>query len=195
MLDEEAFEALMAALAPDRQRAGSRYEEIRLALIRYLRFHGSPAPEEQADEAINIVARRIHEGEMFNPLNPEAHFFFVARNLLREQRKRRGRFFSLDDLPQERLPSYDAGEELRRKEEAEEEERALSCLRLCLNDLSADERKLIRRYYREEKSAKIKERKEIAQEAGKSINSLRVLAYRIRRKLKRCFDERMKKSG
>jgi RNA polymerase sigma factor (sigma-70 family) len=190
MLDEEAFEALLAALAPQRERAGLRYEEIRQALIRYLRFRGSLAPEEHADEAIDIMARRIHEGEAFNPLNPKAHFFFVARNLVRDQRKKRGRFLSIDDLSSDRLPSCDDQEARRRREEMEEEERALARMRLCLKALSTDERSLIRRYYSEEKSTKIKERKEMAQEAGRSLNSLRVLAHRIRQKLKRCFDER-----
>lgn len=195
LISKEAFEALLHRLDPDRERAALRYEEIRCALIRYLRFHGSPAPEEQADEAINIVAERIRAGKSFDTDKATAHFFFVARNLLREYRKKRDRWASsLDELPSGRQPVYDTEEERMKQAEMEESHRAGECLRRCLNDLPTDERRLIQRYYREEKSAKIKDRKQIASESGRSINSLRVKAYRIRKKLKRCFDRHMKKN-
>jgi len=61
-LTQEAFDKLLARLADDRERAGEKYQELRGNLIRFFEFHGSAFPEDNADVAINRVARKIDEG-------------------------------------------------------------------------------------------------------------------------------------
>ena len=194
-LTQEALDAMLDRLDPDQDTAGIKYEEIRRALIRYLRFGGSLIPEEHADEAINICADRIYHDKPFDAANPKAHFFAVARNILRDYRKNRGRRpLSLEELPRVKEPSHDPDEEKLRLSEREESDRRTECLNRCLSELRDDERELIRRYYLEEKALKTKRRREMAGETGRSINALRVKAHRVRKKLERCCGECMKGS-
>src|SRR5437868_5161996 len=81
-LTREAFEQLLAALDPDRERAGLRYENIRRKLIEFFEARGSNSPADNADETINRVARRLDEGERVQDLS--AYFYGVARLLLKE---------------------------------------------------------------------------------------------------------------
>ena len=62
-LDARAFELLLAALAPQREAAAVRYEELRVRLIRVLRWERTSDPEALADEAFTRLARRLAEGE------------------------------------------------------------------------------------------------------------------------------------
>ena len=59
ILTPEAFARLLAALDPDRERAGLRYENIRRKLIEFFEARGSNSPADNADETINRVARRL----------------------------------------------------------------------------------------------------------------------------------------
>ncbi len=56
----------------------------------------------------------------------------------------------------------------------------------CLKKLSDDSRELIVAYYREQRRAKIKLRKELAERLGIPLNALRIRAHRIRTKLEDC---------
>ena len=89
VLTREAFDKLLTCLDPDRERAGIRYEIVRLKLVKFFEWRGCESPEDQADETINRVARRIDEGEVIN--NLESYFLGVARLLLLESEKRRAK--------------------------------------------------------------------------------------------------------
>ena len=58
-ITQKDFEGLLDWLAPDREEAGKKYEEIRDGLIRFFRFKGCNDPEFLADETINRVASKI----------------------------------------------------------------------------------------------------------------------------------------
>lgn len=195
LMSQQAFNAMLEKLDPNRDRAGLKYEEIRRALIRYLRFHGSHIPEDHADEAINVLAERIFENKPFDAANPLPHFFAAARNILRDYRKNRGkRPLSLDELPASREPSRDPDEERLRQSEREQSEHQAYCLDRCLSDLPGEDRELIRRYYLELKAENAKRRNEIAGESGRSVTALRVKVHRVRKKLERCCDHCMRGS-
>ena len=53
VLTQELFDTLLDWLDPDRERAGHRYETIRLRLIKIFTSRGCPEAEELADETIN----------------------------------------------------------------------------------------------------------------------------------------------
>ena len=191
-LAQEALDAMLSRLDPDRERAGLGYEAIRRTLIGFLRFNGSVAPEDQADKAIDIVANRILNGEAFDASNPKRHFLAVARNLLRDEWKIRNRRpVSLEVLPPRQEPFNDPHSDSLEELSRVETERRNNCLSGCLKELVADDRELIRRYYLELTSVKKMGRREIAGETGRSMGALRVKVHRVRRKLERCCERCM----
>lgn len=62
----------------------------------------------------------------------------------------------------------------------------MACLAQCLEGRSAEDRRLIVRYHRGEKRARIENRKQMAAELGVQLNVLRVRASRIRFQLESC---------
>src|SRR4029079_2064984 len=62
VLTGEAFELLLAALHPERERAAAAYEQLRERTIGLLRWWGASRPEELTDETLDRVARKLAEG-------------------------------------------------------------------------------------------------------------------------------------
>ena len=60
-LTKEALDGLLECLSADRELAAEAYEEIRRKLITFFEFRGCLTPQDQADETIHRVARRIQE--------------------------------------------------------------------------------------------------------------------------------------
>jgi DNA-directed RNA polymerase specialized sigma24 family protein len=104
----------------------------------------------------------------------------VARNVFREQ-NRMPKMVSLEDVAELRDP--------RRAEGSSPADEAHCCLEHCLSELNPADRRLIREYYRYDKQAKIDRRKELADQAGIPMNTLRIKAYRIRRRLSACVQD------
>src|SRR5262249_14687139 len=78
------FAKLLRWLDPDWERAGAKYETIRVKLIKYFEWRGSWLPEDHADETINRVARKLEEGETVRTGEPYTYFQGVARLILLE---------------------------------------------------------------------------------------------------------------
>jgi DNA-directed RNA polymerase specialized sigma24 family protein len=174
-LTREAFDGLLAAMDPDRDRAGQIYQEIRDHLIRMFVWRGCSQPEEYADETINRIARKLAAGEQFSDL--PTYFFGVGRMLLKEfhkeqERERR----ALQELPHAINPADDSAElELR-----------TSCLEECLSKQPDSARETILAYYQGDKRDKIDNRKRLALRLNLSLNTLRMQALRLREKLESC---------
>jgi len=86
---KETFEKLLRWLDPDRDRAGEKYENVRLRLIRIFTCRGCGDVEDLADETINVVASKVdwlienYHGE------PALFFYGVAKNIYHEQYKKK----------------------------------------------------------------------------------------------------------
>ena len=52
-LTRDAFSRLLAALSPDVEVAGARYEELRRALLRFFEWRGAWDPEARTDETLD----------------------------------------------------------------------------------------------------------------------------------------------
>jgi DNA-directed RNA polymerase specialized sigma24 family protein len=187
VLTEGAFELLLAALDSDRERAGEKYEIVRRKLLEFFEARGSEAPDAHADETINRVAKRIAGGEEVQDL--DRYFYGVARLVWLEMHRGRARSaVPLDTVATP--PATPSGEEAR--EEASrrmERERRLDCFEACLSRLPAESRDFIIAYYKEERGAKIEQRKRQAEELGVTANALRLRAARLRQQLERCIVE------
>jgi DNA-directed RNA polymerase specialized sigma24 family protein len=181
-LTQDAFDKLLAALAPDRESAGEKYLELRGHLIRLFEWRGCPFPEDHADETVNRVARKIAEGEMIR--EPAHYAVGVARMLLLEIRKDQVKQRSaLGELSDAETATY----------EFEELDPRVACLERCLQSLSPENRELILHYYQGEKGAKIENRKKLTDRFEIPINTLRMRALRLREKLQSCVENCLQK--
>ena len=185
VLTQTAFDRLLAHLNSDREQAADRYEDLRHMLITFFEFRGCLDPEEQADETINRVARRISEGQQINA-SIETYAYAVARNIWREYLSHPHRVDSFDEsLPDKH--SYQHSRQLNlQAAERDELERRLKCLESCIKALPLSQRELISNYYQGERELKIKNRKDLAQGLGIPLNALRIRVSRLRDQIEGC---------
>jgi DNA-directed RNA polymerase specialized sigma24 family protein len=170
-LDQESFERLLAWLDPDRERAGRRYESIRLRLIRIFVSRGCAHSDELADEAINRVCDRLGDVVDTYTGDPALYFYGVATRVHLEYLRRNAR---VTPLPP--------------REEPEDREASHACLDRCLTRLPAETRELVLDYYREEGRTKIDLRRRLAERSGVGLNALRIRMHRLRSELQSCVQ-------
>ncbi|MGH9753063.1 MAG: RNA polymerase sigma factor [Blastocatellia bacterium] len=181
-LTQEAFDQFLSLLDLDRDRAGESYETLRRNLVQLFIWRGGRDPEAHADETINRVIRKIDEGEEIRDIIAYAHG--VARRLLLEIFKKQEREqIGIDDLPHL----------FAQPEEQDEGENGILCLRRCLNRLPEESRQLIVLYYQGEKSAKIENRKRLAESLRITLNALRYRAFDLRQRLQGCVERCMQR--
>jgi len=196
VLTQNAFDQLLTHLDSDREQAADRYEDLRQMLITFFEFRGSLCPDEQADETINRVARRMSEGQQINTSSIETYAYAVARNIWRECMAEPHRVgASLDELPLG-IQSHQSPRELKIKAaERDELERRLDCLERCVKALPLQQRELIANYYQGEREVKIKNRKELAEALGIPLNALRIRVSRLRDQIEECVNSCLEQSS
>jgi len=172
-LTQAAFDMLLARLDSDREEAGKKYEAMRRKLVKFFGFWGSQFPEDQADEAISRTARKICEGEDVQNLN--GYVLGIARLVYKEMVKEKiRRRDELKRRPQDGPVEAEPDEERRQK-----------CYEQCLRALPAEDRELIVSYYQGHRAP---DRERLAANLGTTLNSLRVNAFRIRKRLGKCLQ-------
>jgi DNA-directed RNA polymerase specialized sigma24 family protein len=174
-LNGAAFTSLLARLGPDAERAGTAYVDLRRALVHLFRWRGAATPEACADETLDRLAAKIHEGVSVEDVPRFARG--IARLVLLEHwRSRRPEALAEDHDPAAPASLHD-----------EDDEALHRCLDLCLNELDAEGRGLILGYYADEGRKRIEARKEMAAALGLSESALRNRAQRLRDRLERCL--------
>lgn len=184
-LTEQAFEALLALLGPDRERAAERYEAIRRKLTRIFVWRGFANPEELADATFDRVARKVDEGADLHAADPYSYFHGVALRIAQEQWRADARARAVPDALAD---TRAAGEWPRQTQPPQEDaatERRLACLEECLGALEPAGRELLRRYHGG--SAAIPDRRALAIELGISATALRLRAFRLRATVQDCI--------
>lgn len=176
-LSAEALARFLARLDPDSDRAGEKYESLRLTLIKFFDWRWAHFPEECADETINRVIRKIDEGETIRDIPTYCHG--VARLVLLEKLKGpESKRADFEKLPTAALVAP----------EPEEEDERQDCFERCLKELPVESRQLILQYYNDEKREKIDHRLAMAGRLGIPLNALRSRAQRIRNRLEECVN-------
>ncbi len=184
VLTQDAFDTLLDWLDSNRDRAGSKYEAIRLRLIKIFTCRGCSEAEELADETINRVIAKVMEVAKSYVGDPALYFYGISQKVYLEHlRKTQSRQAPLLEDPVAGSLSTPA------ISLADDIEPEYECLERCLEDLPADNRKLVLDYYQQEKQAKIDHRKHLAAELGIAVNALRIRAHRIRLALQRCVHD------
>jgi RNA polymerase sigma factor (sigma-70 family) len=177
--DAEGFERLLAALHPERDRAGEAYERIRRRLVKFFEWRGARFPEDLGDETLDRVMKRLREGERIRAADPLTYCYGVARNVLRESWDREGR------APEARDPAHLA-DPAPPHPEAAEAERRLACLERCLERVPPETRQLVIAYYQDRGVVKIERRRSLAARLGIRPNALRLRMHRLRGDLEAC---------
>lgn len=174
-LSPAAFTRLLAALDPDPDVAGARYEELRQALQRFFEWRGAWDPGESVDVTLDRVARRLEAGEDVQSVTAYARG--VGRLVLREDQKRARR----RGVPLEEghgRTSFEPG--VLRTDDAD------LCLERCLAELGPGSRELLVRYYEEGGTARIDSRRALADELGIPASAVRSRVQRLRDRLEEC---------
>jgi len=162
---------LLAILDADPGRAEAKYRELRSQLVRFLEWQKCLDPEDAAQEALARGFKRIAGGVDTSVSGARSYFFGIAKNLVREGWKpRREELLEAADWEQTPSPA-------RHLEQVE----ARMALIQYLRRLTRSDRKLLVRYYTEDRTA-------LCHELGVTAANLRVTVHRIRRKIENARD-------
>ncbi|HWN10926.1 MAG TPA: hypothetical protein VNO50_16940 [Pyrinomonadaceae bacterium] len=171
ILTQESFDALLDWLDPSREEAGRKYEEIRVRLIKIFTCRGCYESEELADETINRVSDKLHKIEATYQGARAPYFYGVANKVYLEYQRR----------PPTPIPPPPA-------DDCALIEQEHACLEKCIEKLTFENRRVVRQYYKGEKTEKIDQRKKLAKRLGIALNALRIRAHRLRTKLQDCVE-------
>jgi DNA-directed RNA polymerase specialized sigma24 family protein len=176
--NQENFEKLLAFLHPDRERAGEKYELLRLKLVEYFRSRACLYAEELADETLNRLAKKVAEGEEIR--DTLRYCYGLARWVWMEHSRRpEVNNMSFDDLP---VAPFVFQDSLVRKERE-------ACFQHCLRGLLAKERELVVEYWDHENRPHRDARREMAERLQITPMALRIRVSRIKDKLQACFSD------
>jgi DNA-directed RNA polymerase specialized sigma24 family protein len=182
------FEAVLAWLDPDRDRAAETRVLLHGRLTRYfLRSHCAD-PEELADQTFDRAGKLLLEGKSVPAQNHEGYLNRVAFYVLQEYRRKNRLGTQLaDDKPE---PPDDRAnpDEI---EEAWKKERLHFCLDECLERLQPESRVMLLEYYSEDKTLKIDTRDRMAKRLGVASGVLRNRIWKLRNNLRECIAERL----
>ena len=170
----EPFDALLEWLDTDRETAGQRYEVIRAGLIRMLISNGLSDAEHYADETIDRVIKRLPEIKETYVGDPVKYFHGVARNVIREARRRKE--VLIDIVPDRFL------QEPYKSDTSE-------CLSQCLGLLPSDKQEFILDYHLYKGHSKIEHHRQMAGELDITEGALRTRAHHLRVTLEKCVLE------
>ena len=179
-LTPESFGRFLLWLSSEEQQAVREYLTVRKRLVRFFVHKGCVDPDALFDETVDIVVGKIEEcADCSNPLG---YCYGVARNVWRKYMREHKVTIPIDIDPPS-LPPVDQGKE-----------QELKCLELCVGMLSAVDRDIVSRYHQDQGRHKIDMRQTLASELG-GQNALRIRVHRIRKGLRGCVVNCVKRSS
>ena len=184
-LTREGLGRLLTRLDPDAERAGEKYQNLHRKLVKLFEWRGASCAEDLADATIDRVIRKLDEVAIL-----EVSFYAVgvAQNVWRESQRAEMKKASLEEFPGGTL-LVNPNEDEKRKSEKLQLAARLDCLDECMRMLTTAEQSLVIGYYEKKKSENIRHRREMAEQLGISLGTLRVQAHRVRGKLAACVDK------
>ncbi len=179
VLTQTGFDQLLATLDADRERAGAKYESLRVRLIRFFEWRNCEMPDELTDTVFDRVIKKISEGEQIQ--NVAAYSATVAQFVFKEDCRKRSR----------RTQSIEDTEEIENLAETnriieETDDAPMNCLEKCLAELPVENRRLIVAYYDTDERTMMAARRLLADSLDVSLNVLRIRVCRLKSKLEDC---------
>jgi DNA-directed RNA polymerase specialized sigma24 family protein len=177
------FDFLLALLDADRDRAGVKYQSLRLRLMKFFEWRNCENPEDLADVVFDRILQKISEGEQIQ--NVTAFSASIAQFVFKEYLRGNKRQHQLiEEAPE--VQNIKA-------QEVEDEDELIAgrrqCFEKCLAEFSAENRKFIIAYYDTDERTMINSRKKLAEEMNSSLNTIRIKACRLKAKLEDCTLE------
>lgn len=183
VVTQQDFDRLLSWLDADRESAGSKYEKIRVRLIKIFTCRGCCEADYLADETINRVTAKLVEIAESYSGDPALYFYGVAQKVHLEYLRRK------PPAQESAQPGREPGGQTAwPSEPVDDVEQEYACLERCMANLPPANRLLVLEYYQEEKRAKIDHRKKLADQLGIAVNALRIRAHRIRSQLQHCVE-------
>jgi DNA-directed RNA polymerase specialized sigma24 family protein len=171
------FEALLRRLGPQMDHAADRYEELRRKLVKFFAWSSCFPSEDLADETLDRMGRILLDRSV---LDLEPFLWGVAKKIRRESQKHSEKIVAITDLPDRGTflkDKVDVESEIHATEQSEVRSR---CLRLCLNNMSQESRRVFLMYQGLHNK---QQREQLASELGLTIGALRVRINRIKKQL------------
>lgn len=163
------FDSLLSWLNPDRDLAGRKYQTIHSGLVRIFASKGFNDAEDLADETINRVIGRLPDIQERFVGEPAHYFHGVARNIIRENNRRKEIACNIVDIRVDLKP-----------DKSEEHD----CLGHCLQSLPTGKRDLILDYYLYDGHEKVEHHRNMAKQLNITEGAFRNRAHQIRSHLK-----------
>ena len=181
-LSRQALGLLLEKLDRDPEVAAREYERIHERLSRFFEWRGCLPPDQLADEVLDRLAHKLVDGhsDKIPESRTVSYLYGVAHRVAKE-------VYWAHGLQGRQVEGV---EDLEAPAEPAPPDRRLEQLDDCLSRLAEEDRELLLGYYQGEKRAKIENRNSLAERLGVSINSLRVRAYRLRRRVEKCMRTR-----
>ena len=173
---------MLSLFSDNREEAGRAYESLRKRLVEFFLRKSCSHAEQLADETLNRVARKASS---FDPKrNFEIHSYalgFAAKVHLEYLRQ-----------PDRSAVSLEVNDK-QAEDAVSSDDEDFECLDGCLQKLSPEDRDLVIRYYSKEGPEKIELRRQLAAFLGVKPEALHVRVFRIRKTLRSCLRDCMKK--
>lgn len=170
MTGQTEFDLLLFWLNPDREKAAAKYEAVRRRLIEIFASRGFPDADTLADTTIDRVITKVPQvadGWVGDPL---IFFLAVAKKVILENLKPPPKKSTLPPPP---------------PPDTDELEREDQCIERGLQLLPLEDRKLVLEYV----SADKKQRLEIAERLGITLNALRIRIHQIKKAIRPAVKE------
>jgi DNA-directed RNA polymerase specialized sigma24 family protein len=181
-LRQEQFEGLLDRLDPDRERAGQLYESLRRRLIRFFEWNSCFPAEDLADKTLDRVAQKL----MVETVHDLAAFAAgVAKHVRQEAYKQSARTIQASDLSAPASSLRDPANPEKILQDKVEGQQRSRCLLLCIRRWEERDRRLFLRYHAAEDD-RMRYRRELAENHGMTIGTLRVRINRLRDELENC---------
>jgi DNA-directed RNA polymerase specialized sigma24 family protein len=172
------YHRLLTQLDPDPTRAAAEFERLRHKLVRFFELRRATFPEDEADETIHRVARRLGSGVAV--LDIEAFAAGTARRVLYESRRGAGLRLVPLELEVEDAPAAAA--------EPPEPDPRPARLRRSLAALPSESQALLLAYYAPDDTVgRIEARRRLARERKLPPSTLRTQVQRLRERVEREF--------
>lgn len=177
ILMPESFESLLGWLAPDRDKAGEKYEAIRHRLIVFFTGRGCLEADGLADETIDRVILKLPQ--LIGVYDGDRVYYFigVARKVYQEYLRSKPQMTKLSPLP------------------VSWSEQEFRCLEKCMEKLSPHSSRMFEEYYSGEESDMTESRQRLAEQLGITANALRIRVHRVRDPLKACVKDCVDREG
>jgi hypothetical protein len=174
-MNAEAFDALLALLDPDREKAGYLFERLRQKLLLFFDARRCSRSEDLADITLDRLARRAAEGTV-QPGRVTAFCYGIAKHVIQEEARIERHEVGLESWMMVVAEASDAsGDEVR-----------LACLDKCLDALPEKLRTMTLEFYRLSGRRVEENRKNFAKRLGLSHSALVLRVFRVRHKLESC---------